>query len=433
MKFPSPPPGSRISLAEASDSRLVMVIPPGSKRARSMGCFAIAWLAITVPAGTIFIWSTLDQNVEWEGGGRPPLWGVIAFFSVFLSVGLGMGYVALKMKFESLMLCLEPERMTIQRKFLGQKKMSTIQLTENSRADLAVSYSENDVPVYRLEIDGQARTEKFGTALTRNEKEWIKRTINRFLQNEDDFDAGSSESRFCQACGTVLLISEDKKVCPDCGAVYFDDESDDSSIDHAKNLPAPDDVAPEDLPVGCGLKVLDDSVEQLTVSFLLNPSTALRIIVGGMFLGFSMVWFGVACFMILSAILDAAEGVGIFIGFILFIGCFGLIPLLIGLVVTFGRARVMIGRDFLAVRFHAGPFGFSRQVPTDSVQDVVLGEGAEMTSSSQPIPTRLPSVKVETTGQPLTLTLASKESISRNLCAVVRYQLHRLGFRLVSD
>jgi len=42
-------------------------------------------------------------------------------------------------------------------------------------------------------------------------------------------------------------------------------------------------------------------------------------------------------------------------------------------------------------------------------------------------------VKVETTEKPLTLTLGSKDQISRNLAGVVRYQLHRLGYRLVTD
>ncbi|MGZ0174738.1 MAG: hypothetical protein ACKVHE_35010 [Planctomycetales bacterium] len=57
MKFGSPPAGSGIQLAEASESRVVMVIPPGGKRARGMGFFALVWLAITIPAGLIFLYA----------------------------------------------------------------------------------------------------------------------------------------------------------------------------------------------------------------------------------------------------------------------------------------------------------------------------------------------------------------------------------------
>ena len=436
MKITSPPDGSRIEVAEASDARVVMTIPPGGKRARGMGCFALAWLAITVPVGLTFLWATVDPEVKWEGDGRPPLWGIGLFFAVFWSIGLGMGYVALRMRFESLMLCLEPDRLSIQRSFLGRKKLSTIELNENSCADMELSYTENDVPVYRIRIDGVSRKETFGTALTRNEKQWVSQTINRFLGHEPDDrrDSRSGENKFCRECGTRLMITEESRFCPDCGEVYFeDDEPGDSSVASGKSLPAPADVAPEDLPVGCGLKVEDDSGEQLTVSFLLNPSTALRVIIGGMPLMFSFVWFGIAGFMAWSAITDAADGSGVFVIMILFIGCLGFVPLLLGLAVAFGRAQVTIGRDLISVRYHVGPIGFSRAIPTDSVQDVVLTKGSELRSSSQRVPKALPSVQVETTGKPLILTLASKESISHNLCGVVRYQIHRLGFRLVSD
>jgi hypothetical protein len=226
MKFGSPPAGSGIQLAEASESRVVMVIPPGGKRARGMGFFALVWLAITIPAGLIFLYAAISGEVEWEGDDPPPIWAIVLFFSIFWSVGFVMGYVALKMKFESLMLCLEPGRLSIQRSMFGRRKMSTIQLQEHSEAVLRTSYSENDVPVYRIEIEGAARKQKFGTALQLVEKQWIVQTINRFLghglDDEDNFHHGGDQ--FCAECGTQLLVSEERRVCPDCGAVFYEDE-----------------------------------------------------------------------------------------------------------------------------------------------------------------------------------------------------------------
>ncbi len=436
MKITSPPDESTIEVVESSDARVVMIIPPGGKRARGMGCFALAWLAITIPVGLIFLWATVNPEVKWEGDGRPPLWGVGLFFAVFWSVGLGMGYVALRMKFESFMLCLEPDRLSIQRSFLGRRKLSNIELSKTSRANLEVSYTENDVPVYRIRIDGVSKKETFGTALTRTEKQWLVQTINRYLGHEPDDrrDSRSGKDKFCRECGTQLLITEESRFCPDCGEVYFeDDESGDSAFASGTRPPAPADVAPEDLSVGCGLKVEDDSGEQLTVSFLLNPSNTLRLLFGGMFLLFSFVWFGVVCFLVLSAIMDVAENNGLFVVAFLLLGCLGFGPLLIGWAIAFGRARVSVSRDSISVRYHAGPFGFSRQTATDAVQDVLMTTRDEMTPGSQRVSTAFSSVTVKTSGKPLFLTLASPDSISRNLCGVVRYQIHRLGFRLASD
>ena len=229
------------------------------------------WLGITIPVGCVFLYAALSGNVEWEGDGPPPTWVIVPFISIFWLVGFGMAYIALKMKFESLMLCLEPNRMSLQRTFFDKKKLSHIRIEEHSRAMLETSYSENDIPVYRIEIEGAARTEKFGTALQREEKRWIVDTINRFLGHSDAGDF-SSNRETCGECGSQLLISEDKRVCPDCGAVFFDDEEIESdSFSQSRSTPAPEDVAPEDIPISTGLRIDDDSGDQIVVSFLLNP------------------------------------------------------------------------------------------------------------------------------------------------------------------
>lgn len=435
MKFGSPPAGSKLRLAEASESRVVMVIPPGEKRARGMAFFALVWLGITIPVGCVFLYAALSGNVEWEGDGPPPTWVIVPFISIFWLVGFGMAYVALKMKFESLMLCLEPNRMSLQRTFLGKKRMSHIRIEEHSKATLETSYSENDIPVYRIEIEGASRTEKFGTALQREEKQWIVDTINRFLGHSDAGDFSGDRERYCVECGTQLLISEDKRVCPDCGAVFFDDEEIEAdSFSQTTSTPAPEDVAPEDIPISTGLRIDDDSADQIVVSFLLNPSLALRIIVGLFCTGFALFWMGLTGSMILSSVED--DGVGLFTIVASGFFCVGFGPLFLGMAVAFGRARITVNHQILKVRYHLGPLGWNRQVATDSVQDVVLGEKTHLETEVgevQRAPMSLRMVKVETTEKLLTLTLGSKDEISRNLAGVVRYQIHRLGYRLVTD
>ena len=132
----------------------------------------------------------------------------------------------------------------------------------------------------------------------------------------------------------------------------------------------------------------------------------------------------------------AEDGIGLFTVVACGFACVGFGPLFLGMAVAFGRARITVNHQILKVRYHVGPLGWNRQVATDSVQDVVLGEKTRFESEVagvQRAPMSLRMVKVDTTEKPLTLTLGSKDEISRNLAGVVRYQLHRLGYRLVSD
>jgi hypothetical protein len=48
-------------------------------------------------------------------------------------------------------------------------------------AVLRESYSENDVPVYHVAVDGTNGTAKFGTPLSEAEKNWLVKIVNDFL------------------------------------------------------------------------------------------------------------------------------------------------------------------------------------------------------------------------------------------------------------
>ena len=436
--YSSPPAGSSIDLAEVSESRLVMVIPPGGERARGMGCFAILWLAISIPAGIIFLSAAASGDVEWEGGNRPPVWGVFLFFSIFWSVGLGMGYLALKMQFEHLMLCLEPDRLSIQRVFFGWTKMTWMQLNDNSRAVLRESYSENDVPVYRLEIAGSSETEKFGTALSRQEKQWIAVTFNEFLGHEAETLPDHAGDQSCADCGSPLVAAEGRRICLDCKAVFYDDnqpQPEQGPLTSARK-PCPD-VRPDRLPPDTELTVEDCSDERLVVSFLLNPNTGVRIFAGGGCLTFSLLWMGISCLMAWMALPVDRQAGSILMA--LLCGafcCVGFLPLSFGLAILFARNRITVSRQWLSMRCHLGPIQFGAQrVETDSVQNVLLEEKHKTTthSSSRRIPADSYVVSAETSGKSLLLTSSSNATTGSDLCGLVRYQLHRMGFQLLNN
>ena len=52
---------------------------------------------------------------------------------------------------------------------------------ERLRAELVESYQQNDVPVYKIVVNGTNRSASFGTALAREDKAWLAKTINDFL------------------------------------------------------------------------------------------------------------------------------------------------------------------------------------------------------------------------------------------------------------
>ena len=218
--YTSPPGGVGIQLVDDDGSRVVMVIPPGGSKGKGLGFIALIWNGLTIPMGLFMIF--FAEDVNWDGGAPPPLWGLVLFFSVFWAAGLGMFYGWLRMRFTRVLLSVESERLSIQRSLFGRKQLTVAELSQESYAELVTSYEQNDVPVYCVCIHTAEGNEKFGTALSRPEKEWIVETINRALGYSSSSSAGMSEfsERFCSECGGDLLSGEGKRVCADCGSVY---------------------------------------------------------------------------------------------------------------------------------------------------------------------------------------------------------------------
>ena len=86
--LPPLPDKSLIRVAETTDERMVFYIPGGGTSAAGIGCFALFWNGFMVVFSPIMIGSVI------QGGqpDAPPLWGLLAFLSLFWAVGLGMGY-----------------------------------------------------------------------------------------------------------------------------------------------------------------------------------------------------------------------------------------------------------------------------------------------------------------------------------------------------
>jgi|GEM_PF-1560316 hypothetical protein len=371
IDIPSPPGGTGIRVVQSTDDLLVVDIPPGGRGARSIGFFAFVWNLITLPLSAVM----LSEEV-------PAV--MFLFFSVFWMVGLGMAYAWLKMRFTQTLVAVKPHELTVQRKFLGRKKLSRTKLGEHSQADMDVAYQSNDQNVYRVCVSGVDRQEKFGTRLSQAEKEWLVTVLNRIIC-PDRGQSGSPSSRrldYCSDCGTQLLIGEDKRVCPDCGRIYRDGDAA-SLPDAVDDLPAharPIDVepmaavAPHELSPESPIVVEIDESEHL--QFWYPNKHMLFKAVGCFLFVFSAIWLCVVAGMLFTAILaqnqkpaDQATGIGIAVVFALV----GLIPLGLSLGMFRARSVFDLDRKNFTVRFRAGVVKFGKSISTASIRDVGLG------------------------------------------------------------
>ncbi len=444
------PPGGKLQLIEDSESRLVISIPPGGKKARGIGCFAVLWLAITIPLSILFF-SVPAEN--WEGGDAPPTIFLLLFFGLFYAVGFGMLFVWIRMRFMEVLLAVEPGRLTIQRTLLGRKKLKRCDLTKDSQAELVVSYTSNDDPVYTVRINTADGDEKFATALSRDEKQWIADTVNRFLGHEISSDGLSDGGwpTICDDCGGELLIGEAKRVCAECGKVITEDDLAEaadrrSSLGGGSNwdddgtgqiTEVPDALAPFELSAQTKIAIEREEPECLEFNYRARFPLVLKILMGGFLLIFCSVWYGFVLSFLFDILTDPKMG-GERWFFAAFLSLFllaGLAPLgtLIGLFMA--RVRVVITPQNLTASIGVGPLRKKKAMACSLIRNVGTGPVGTTTSESFGKTTTgmLQGVIVRSTDFPLPLTISNDEQFNNEVAGLVRYQLSQLGYLKQND
>src|SRR5262249_31312531 len=154
-------------------------------------CFAIIWNSFI---GFFFAVLLLAGA---KGNGPP--WQMMAFLSVFLAVGIGLAYFAIKMKFERTLLFIERDRAALRKTLFGRTKTQEVELEKGSVAALALSYEQNDQPVYAVTLNGVGKVLRFGTALSDPEKEWVVDRVNEVIGARDPLQA-TPTLRFPERC-----------------------------------------------------------------------------------------------------------------------------------------------------------------------------------------------------------------------------------------
>ncbi|WP_055077370.1 serine/threonine-protein kinase [Pseudanabaena sp. 'Roaring Creek'] len=161
------PLGSRINLKK-TDSILEIDIPPAGWHGEGIGIliFAIFW------NGFILFWTSMALRA-----------GLFALFSIpFWVIGIGMAYAGLSVLFGKVRLVIGDRNFRIDWDMLGIKRHVQGKTQDLRQIELKSSYEINNQPVMELRINQGIYTHKFGSGLSRPEKEWLLQEINGFLE-----------------------------------------------------------------------------------------------------------------------------------------------------------------------------------------------------------------------------------------------------------
>lgn len=445
-----PPPGSRIEIIEADNNRLMLSIPPGGKRSRSLGCFALVWTLISVP---IFVGMLAGGMADDDF----PL-AIALIPGLFVLIGIVMTTIWIRMTYTRGYLFLEPHRAVMQKILFNRKKNTETGLDSSSLAHLITSYEENDVPVYRIELQGVGRSLSFGTAWEREAKDWYVETLNSFLNwhynkpsNAASKADGEDSSVFspgrghvgkkCPACGeTTRLVMDDGSslstgncLCERCGSrlIVLAGEITEA---FPVQIVSPD-VLTEDSP----FELANTGVKEwlLTVNTRHSQDSSVG---GGCLLVFGAIWESFVSFWTWGATQAPANFKYLALCFSLPFHAVGLGLLTLALYVFFGRFRLKLSRDESWGRWSIGPLRYTRRFRAESVTEVKLVRGSALSSSKNRVKNERASSQSQefscilmSAGNTLPVTCGNSSDESRLAAGLVRYCLDDLGIRLQDD
>lgn len=437
--IPSPPGGTGIRVVESSDDLLVIAIPPGGRGARGIGIFALAWNTIVIPLSVVML---LVPDEGWDNGPPPPF-VLPLFFGVFWAVGFGFAFAWLKMRFTTTLLAVKPDELTVQRTFPGSRKLKQTQLDESSSARLDVAYQSNDSNVYRVCIAGTDREEAFGTRLSKPEKDWLVNAVNRFLGQGDSVPASRNAAfpDYCTDCGTELLSGQDKRVCADCGRVYYADDGSETSREVNARPAARTGVtesviaiSPHELSPGSAVVVEIDELDRLQFWYPFEQKL-LRIF--GFFFGlFSLVWFAGVIGVLVVTIVNVMNGqlvagqAVLFIGGCILFGGIGLIPFSVARGAFRPRIVLDLNQSRLEGKVRAGMFRFGRSISTASIRDVGLGpaQWSQLSQSRTGLSQSGQLIGMVYSSEfDMPVSIGNDRQLDQDVTGLILYQLERMG------
>ncbi|HUG19324.1 MAG TPA: hypothetical protein VMM56_10125 [Planctomycetaceae bacterium] len=443
-----PPRESRIEIIEADNNRLMISLPAGGKRSRSLGCFAVIWSLIS---GAVFVFFSFMGLNDPD---FPP--AVILIPGLFLLIGLVITVIWIRLRFTRGYLFLEPGRAVMQTILFNRKKNSEIVLNDSSRAELVTSYTENDLPVYRVELQGVGKSLSFGTAWERDAKDWYVETLNSFLAwhyrdssaahaRAGDYDpdrpAENSLTPACPACArkTRLVaadgswLSTGRCQCEQCGSWLVVEAGEITEATPVRM------VAPDELSADSIFRLKHPGVDEWLLSVDIRSSKDSSF-GGGCLLVFGIFW---ESFVIVWT-WGVSQAPGLFkYGMLLFslpFHAIGIGLLAVASYVLFGRFQLLLSRQESWGRWSLGPVRYTRRFRAEAVTEIKLVRGALLNSGKNRTQKDRDSSQSEefscilmAAGKTIPVTHGNSSEESRLAAGLVRYCLNDLGIRLQDD
>lgn len=315
-----------IDVVESTADRTLVFIPSGGRTAWSMAVFAVIW--------NVFSWGVAITFFVAADELFPLL-----FMSIFVLVGMFLAWITIKMMFTRTFLLLTPDNVAIQKVMFGMRRVKQHPLGPDSYATLTEAYSQNDVPVYRVDIIGEASTAKIGTRLPEPDKQWLAESVNRFLGKDIDTTPWSPKPLVEQ-----LVLS-------------------DTPVEL---------LSPTQLPAGSVVTVESDSVDELRFSYVAVPASKGRNIAVAVPAMIATILFIV---FVAPAIQDGLNKADLVV--MLFGLCFSAVPFLmasaLALTILFGRVTVSVNQTDLTARLRFGLIRKSKTVSNDEIEAILLG------------------------------------------------------------
>ena len=140
--------------------------------------FGTFWLGGAMLVSSGFLYTYLTGG---EIKGNAPDWVLIPFFGIFYAIGLGVLYAGLCQKFMLYTLAVSGREVRLDKELFGWKKEKSLARETVKSVENTVFYTQNDDPVYGIEITGTGGKIKFGSGLKDDEKSWLVADIRQSL------------------------------------------------------------------------------------------------------------------------------------------------------------------------------------------------------------------------------------------------------------
>lgn len=367
---------TKIQVVEESPDRLLLAIDAAGRGAISIVVMALLWNAIS--------WTAAAALVGTGAFGQMGPIGIIPFLGLglFLAIGALLIGWAINASFSRAFVLVEKDHASLQTILFGWKRIKTVEIGVASIAELEEAYKQNDVPVYRVKITGPNGAIRFGTALPHAEKLWAVKTVNQFLSPPGEVPSASQPLSSFEA---VWQSSENA---------------------------AP--IEPMSLSAASLVHISDLSDDRLGFSFPLLPKRVRFVWVSVVFLGLSlMVGF------VWSA--GFGDHGGASVVFLMPVFLVLLFQLIACAAIFRGRITVRVDAEKVLVRWHLGPIGPSKSLPTPSVDKVaVVASGQAMRHQAM----------VGSGATMIPLTTLHDRTTDEEAAGLIRWQLERLGYTL---